>query len=172
MIDCRKKHYYSCDSGKGWRHHVLHFAGRDAKFYYKQFIESGQVVVKINLDDRIEEEFKRIIRVCNQYSSNELVQHKLLTNLLIDLILSTEKQRKERVPDEVARVCAYIEGHYANELTLELLAKHIHQSKYHLSRTFKAELGMGMAQYINAVRINSAKDLLAYTNMSVAEITL
>jgi YesN/AraC family two-component response regulator len=171
FIDCREPHYYATDSESIWLHHLLHLNGKDMPFYYNEYIKSGSAVVKIDDESNFDNRFQRIIRICNRYSNNEMIQHKLLTNLLVDLLLLTEDYRKNKVSDEVTEVCAYIDGHYSDNLSLEFLAHTVYQSKFHLSRAFKTELGVGINSYLNAVRINAAKELLVATNMSVAEIS-
>lgn len=82
------------------------------------------------------------------------------------------KPTGERVPDQewIYSVTEYIEKHYTEPLTLEVLATASHGSPYHLHRVFKRITGQTPVQYIQAKRINKAQTLLTHTQMTVAEI--
>jgi two-component system, response regulator YesN len=55
-------------------------------------------------------------------------------------------------------------------LSLKRLSKTLGVHPSYLSRTFKKELGMTLTDYINTLRIEEAKYLLAFSNASVTEI--
>ena len=55
----------------------------------------------------------------------------------------------------------YVNQHLAESLPLDDLAEHFYISKYHLSRLFKACMGMPLHQYILNKRLLYAKSLLA-----------
>lgn len=70
------------------------------------------------------------------------------------------------------RAIDYIENHYADEVTLNQVADKLYVSNYYLSRMFKKELGVNFIDYLNELRINKAKSLLAdakYKTYEVAE---
>ena len=55
-------------------------------------------------------------------------------------------------------------------LSLKRLSKTLGVHPSYLSRTFKKELGMTLTDYINTLRIEEAKYMLAFSNASVTEI--
>ena len=71
----------------------------------------------------------------------------------------------------VQRVRAYIEDHYAENISLELLAHLVNLSPFHLLRTFRNIVGMPPHMYLTQIRINSAKRLLV-AGMPLAEVAL
>lgn len=71
---------------------------------------------------------------------------------------------------EISRVIEYIHAHYAENLSLTLLADSIGLSPNYLSNLFKAETGETLTQYINKVRIEKAKYLMKNTSLRVYEI--
>lgn len=79
-----------------------------------------------------------------------------------------------RLPDEewIDGVAEYIDIHYAEPLTLQVLADIGHGSPYHLHRTFRKVLGMTPVAYIHRTRIEHAKRQLLSTDMPVTEIGL
>lgn len=54
----------------------------------------------------------------------------------------------------------YLEEHFSEEISMEEMAKHFGISSSHLSRSFKKEVGVGMNEYLTAVRIRRATELL------------
>lgn len=77
-----------------------------------------------------------------------------------------------QVPDEdwVLQITDYIDSHYSQPLTLEVLANMCHGSPFHLQRTFKRIKNMTPVEYIQLVRIEHAKDLLKATEKTIGEI--
>ncbi len=60
----------------------------------------------------------------------------------------------------VRSVSVYIEENIREELTLDILAEHVHMSKYYFLRRFKEETGMTVHEYINNKRLLKARELL------------
>ncbi|XID95838.1 bifunctional transcriptional activator/DNA repair enzyme AdaA [Paenibacillaceae bacterium WGS1546] len=84
------------------------------------------------------------------------------------------KPTGERLPDEewIALISAYIDERYMDALPLEKLAEIGRVSPYHLHRTFKRMTGSTPAEYVQRVRIGRAKEWLANTDASIADIGL
>ena len=64
----------------------------------------------------------------------------------------------------------YIDQHYQENLSLELLAEQAHLSSSYLSKLFKKEIGQNLSSYIHHVRIERAKTLLRTSNLKTYEI--
>lgn len=65
---------------------------------------------------------------------------------------------------------AYIQQYYMNTLTLRDVADLCGYSTAYFSRSFKEYFGINFVQYLNQVRIENAKKLLAESELSAAEI--
>lgn len=65
----------------------------------------------------------------------------------------------------------YITIHLHEKITLESVAEAIGISSGHLSRTFKKETGLSIVDYVQKERIKAAKNLLIYSNSTLAEIS-
>jgi ligand-binding sensor protein/AraC-like DNA-binding protein len=66
----------------------------------------------------------------------------------------------------------YIESNYANKITLDKLSKMCRITGSYLSRLFVKAVGCNFTSYLNAVRIQRAKELLLSTNASVTSLAL
>lgn len=67
-------------------------------------------------------------------------------------------------------VVTYIDAHYAEEITLEDLARECYANKYYLSHLFSRVRGESVGKYIQNRRLCEAKRLLGETTLSVREI--
>lgn len=67
-------------------------------------------------------------------------------------------------------LASYIGDHYADDLSIEMLAKIACMGTTKLKRCFKAHFNCTVADYITQVRIDKAEHLLAYTDLPVGEV--
>ena len=74
------------------------------------------------------------------------------------------------VSPPVEKALRYIHENYRANLSLETVAANVPTSPSHLSRIFKKETGEVVTDYINRIRIEKAKELLAFTDMLVYEV--
>ena len=75
-----------------------------------------------------------------------------------------------RTESKVSAIIEYLREHYGEELTNTALSERFGYHPYHLNRLMKASTGMTLHQYIILVRMESAKKLLAESDLSVTEI--
>lgn len=71
---------------------------------------------------------------------------------------------------DINRAKAYIEEHYDENLTLEVLAGEIHMNPYYFSSFFKKGAGENFKDYLNKVRMKHAVSLLLSTDKRTYEI--
>ena len=64
----------------------------------------------------------------------------------------------------------YIKKHYAENISLMTVAKHVEVSRSYLSFLFKQELGINFSSYMTEIRMENAKELLLTSNMKIYEI--
>ena len=70
------------------------------------------------------------------------------------------------------RVAAHIEGHMANTVRIEHVAKLARLSKSHFGRAFKETFGVPFLQFLVTRRIERAKSLMVTTKDNLCEIAL
>ncbi len=66
----------------------------------------------------------------------------------------------------------YIEKHLAEKLDLEIVARAVHYSKYHLHRVFTDTIGLSIHDYINRRKLTQAAKLLVFSDKPILEIAL
>ncbi len=64
----------------------------------------------------------------------------------------------------------FVSKHFARKCTLNEVAQELGCHPVHLSRTFKAEVGMTFLEYVHQVRITHAKRLLGARGMNVTRV--
>ncbi|MCJ8012404.1 AraC family transcriptional regulator [Paenibacillus sp. KQZ6P-2] len=69
-------------------------------------------------------------------------------------------------------VFQYIEDHYHEDLTIDMLSALAGLSRFHFSRLFKELTGRTVMDYINTLRINKSEYLLRNSRMNISEIAL
>ncbi|WP_019876136.1 GlxA family transcriptional regulator [Sporichthya polymorpha] len=81
---------------------------------------------------------------------------------------SRSAQRAQRAP--VAEIQAYIHDHPTADLSLAALADRVHMSPRHFTRVFTAEVGVSPGRYVERVRLETARALLAESDDSTEAV--
>lgn len=111
------------------------------------------------------------IQECERLQSLDAVKN-LQFNMLIDFTSRVaQAQMPEGISDEVLSCMQYIAAHLTDAITVPEVAQHIGKSRAYTAARFKQETGKNVGQYITDCRMQEAKTLLKYTNMSLAEIS-
>ena len=71
---------------------------------------------------------------------------------------------------EALRAAAYIDEHYAENLTLDVMANYVHMNASYFSAYFKRQIGKNFKEYLNGVRLQHALQLLISTDKKSYEI--
>ncbi|MDO4432620.1 MAG: AraC family transcriptional regulator [Aerococcaceae bacterium] len=120
--------------------------------------------------------FNMILNECeNQgiYSSHmiDYIVNLLLLKLSNDANRHLSPHYDQPLSPSVNLAKHYIDNHYSNNITLDILEEKTHISRFHLSHLFKKELGISPINYLVNVRFTHAKILLETTNYSVLQIS-
>ena len=67
-------------------------------------------------------------------------------------------------------VVMYVKQYHTCDITLEDLCKHFSCDRYYISHRFKKGTGQSFREFLNSLRIEDAKSLLAHSKLSVSEI--
>lgn len=71
---------------------------------------------------------------------------------------------------QCAAVRRYIDQHFKESLTLDLLAEIAHMNKFYLAHAFKQEFDISPINYMLTKRIEESKFMLAETDLSMSQI--
>ncbi|MBD5455234.1 MAG: helix-turn-helix domain-containing protein [Lachnospiraceae bacterium] len=70
----------------------------------------------------------------------------------------------------INKIKGYIEDNYAQDITLDLVAKHVALNPSYLSRFFKQHTGSNFLDYVSTVRIQKAIEYLADPSIKIADV--
>jgi YesN/AraC family two-component response regulator len=65
---------------------------------------------------------------------------------------------------------SYISAHYTDDLSLSEIARQAYVSDHYLSRLFKKTTGLSVVEYINSLRLTSAKQMLEDSSTRISRI--
>ena len=75
----------------------------------------------------------------------------------------TKRQNVQEIKD-------YLDLHFAEKITLNVLAERFYINKFYLTRVFKDQFGLSVTSYLTQLRITQAKRLLRFTDKSVENV--
>ncbi len=83
-------------------------------------------------------------------------------------LIKASAQKEEQ--KDIQKIKAYIEGHYRENLTLDVMAGEFYMNPYYFSSYFKKQTGVGFKEYVSYIRLQHAISLLVTTSMKTYEI--
>lgn len=113
--------------------------------------------------------FKSCFQMCNFFYSADFFFSNI--RILMEGLFHRKSITDDRSGSLIKRIVEYVDGHYREHLSLELLAGKFNISLSYLSRQFKAETGISFSQYLTDKRIVYAAYLLEHTGLSMTEIS-
>lgn len=97
-----------------------------------------------------------------------------MLTFVCDLYLTTiqqiEKQKRMRTHLDIEAVCRYLEEHYIQGVTLGQTADAFHVTKEYLSKAFKAAKKEGFTEYVTALRMKQAYELITVYDAPLKEV--
>ena len=85
---------------------------------------------------------------------------------------NTSEMKLEKTYDIANRIAEYVEQHYTEAITGEMIEQQFYLSFDHANRMFRKVMGTTVVKYRNIVRIQNAKAKMRVTNMPIKEIAL
>lgn len=112
------------------------------------------------------------IRKADQCKSSDLIC-RLYEEMCLDFAERMREIRKEAVISLHIRKCIdYIYEHLGDDLTVKALAEVADLNPTYLSRLFLKETGTSLKQFVKEARIDTAQNLLKYSDLSYLEISV
>lgn len=172
LIDCYRPHAYWSETG--WDSVWCHFDGPTARAFYQAAVaHAGNVFSLSNPLPAV----SSLNAVYERFRSKQPVKEALVSKQLNDLLTSfllhsscPEGNGHAGESSAAEAVTAYISEHFAQDLSVERLAKIAGLSQYHFIRVFKRETGFTPHEYLVRTRLNTARYLLKNTRLPVKDI--
>ena len=93
---------------------------------------------------------------------------------IIEMVMecvSTESVADANARSKIQMAIGYIQEHFAENLTVNVLAEHYGMSPNYFSSMFQKEMSRSAVNYITELRINQARELLYHSELSVVDIS-
>ncbi|MEF3302111.1 response regulator [Paenibacillus sp. GYB003] len=94
-----------------------------------------------------------------------------LRDLLIPICRAMHERSSHKHRKTIDFIKRYVQQHYAEDITLDLIAEKVYLTRNYLSQIFKQETGENYNSYLTRVRMEKAKELLLTGNYKVFEIS-
>lgn len=119
---------------------------------------------------------KTLLQEMEEKDNNfEVVCQNLLEVLIINMVRRTKANLLIAPAKKVAKECRFVEqyinNHFREEISLELLNEKAFMNKFYLVHAFKQYKGISPINYLIQLRIKEAKELLSTTNYSISQIS-
>lgn len=176
-LDCsRPQHCETAPGGTPWHFLRVHFYGPTCREYHQAFLEKNDLspVAVLSADTPVSDLFAGLFDLYKSGSNSlldDITASGLLTQLMVRCIQSAGlKAERNRIPAYVASVRAYIDINYADNLSLDSLAKQFSLNKFYLQKVFKRCIGLSPNDYLTRTRLNRAKHLLRTSDSTMLQI--
>jgi len=149
----------------------FHFLGSSSEAYVQQIASIHGIVMQITQNTDIESCIAQIMKAVAQPEPNPHFVSVNIHRLLALLMTETGAVSKSDLELVINSSVSYIESHYSDpDLSNENLARMAMLSTCYYVRKFKEFRSATPHQFIQAVRIRSAKQKLSTTSLSIEEI--
>lgn len=170
---CRNEYTHISSEDDPWELMWIHFYGPQCDAYYDYFLKQQTWHFHTAHLAELTAAIQSVIRFHEEPTDDtDLLTAQQIVNILtLICIEANEKGNTDSVlSDKLKSILHYLDEHYVEDISLDLLAERFFISKYYLSHEFKKEYGTTIIQYILTKKITTAKELLRYSNSSIEEI--
>lgn len=174
FIDCRRPYSHSTTDDL-WNLSWVHFDGPTAANIYQKYKERGGLpAFKSDHFSLYSESFKNLYKIASSSSYIRDMEINTGISAILSLLMADSWHPEEAQPGtkktSMVKVKKYLDENFAKKIVLDDLAERYHINKYYLTRVFKEQFGVSIMEYLLAVRITEAKNMLRFSNMSAEEI--
>ena len=152
------------------------FLGNEYKEFNKNCAKTKHFVLSSERQDEIEKVVRKLYIEYKNKEDNYIFMCKNLLRQLLILMsredVTLNKENLTGTPLVIQNAAKYITANFGENLTLDNLSEQFAMSPSYFSKSFKQFTGLGLNEYITAVRIYNAKKMLKDTTLTVTEVSL
>jgi len=163
-------HYYM-SSLKG-KYYVL-ILNPDVLYSMNEIFDSSVLlsnVIKKDISCEITKLFEKSLECKGEYKKTLMagILNQAIAECLSKLELTKKIKSDSSAFQEIIKYCS---NNFTEDITLDIISKNLHVSKFHISHLINEKLGMSLSLYINMLRVDKARTLLIDTNKKIADIS-
>lgn len=161
------KHKYYCYNDNGWRKYFISFYGPVADFLISSYLPENTYLFK---NCFIENAFKRMFDIA--FNSDDMQKAQSLLAVEIFRVFNFLRDRRITENEDFAdKIKRNIENHLSEDFNLDNICRDMNYSKNHIINIFSQKFSVTPYKYYIDCKINSAKDYLSNTALTVNEIS-
>lgn len=168
-VDCRRPHGYRSDDDDPWELRWVHFNGRSAPAFYHLFESRGPVFTPAD-GAGIAARLDAVLSLARRWDAGAELHASAEVAALLAEVLAAPDAAADPAAARLDAVRAYIIAHCAENLSLDDLAARFYLSKYYLAHSFKRRYGETIVACLHAARMDTAKQMLRYTDLTLGQI--
>ena len=153
----------------------------DSEVFYMFYVQSKNKITVFGKEHPVNPTLKRFMQESYDEYSDKDICYKLpiraniyhMMTALLRYYCGSKNELDRMIYHNVLRlrpVISYIDEHYTEKIYIEELSAMINVSPDYFTKMFKESIGKTPIDYINAMKVNTAMDLLCTTEMSMTEI--
>jgi YesN/AraC family two-component response regulator len=151
----------------------------DSFMFYSLFPNDKEFKERFNLVPSCNFEFETVFeKIYNEYKNRKIGYINLIrvyvAEIIIKLLRKIENQKKSSISESqkqiVERVIEYIENNYSIKINTEEIASKMFFNKNYISKLFKSEKGLSIAEFVREIRLKEACRLIGTTSRNISEI--
>ena len=153
----------------------------DSEIFYMFYVQSKNKITVFGADHPVNPTLKRYMQESYDEYSEKDICYKLpiraniyhMMTALLRYYCGSKNELDRMIYHNVLRlrpVISYIDEHYKEKIYIEELSAMINVSPDYFTKMFKESIGKTPIDYINAMKVNAAMDLLCTTELPMTEI--
>ena len=153
----------------------------DSEIFYMFYVQSKNKITVFGADHPVNPTLKRYMQESYDEYSEKDICYKLpiraniyhMMTALLRYYCGSKNELDRMIYHNVLRlrpVISYIDEHYKEKIYIEELSAMINVSPDYFTKRFKESIGKTPIDYINAMKVNAAMDLLCTTELPMTEI--
>ncbi|MCH5320878.1 MAG: AraC family transcriptional regulator [Eubacterium sp.] len=165
LVDCYREHRYFCTDSA----HTLwvHFDGNNSRKWFD--VINSQHTQKIKCNRRAGECISNIIRFIKLNESEYDISNELYS-LICTISKGNASGNESAKTSEIDEAKVFINSSFNKDISVNEIAGKVHMSASYFSKIFKEATGFSPYDYLLAVRLDKAKEMLQRTDDSIQNI--
>lgn len=171
FIDCSKTYAHST-SDDLWTIHWAHFDGPALLSIYSKFLDRSGRPVFFAPDKQVYMDYlqKLYDTAVGDSFVRDMGINTLLSTLLEQVMKDCWSEGRLKTKGAVEEIRLYLESHYMESITLEGLSQRFFLERTYIGHMFSRMTGSSPIRYLTTVRIQKSKELLRFTDDTLAKI--
>lgn len=168
-------HSYSPDPSTGWDEYWIGFNGVNMDQRVQQgFFQAHKSVYKVGIQEEIVHIYRQAIDIAQAQPTGFQPLLAGLVNHILGVVYSHDKQLsfdQLNVRNQLERAKLLMRENFNRNISPETIAEQLCMSYSRFRRVFRDYTGFAPAQYMQELKLQKAKELLTFSELSVQEIS-